>query len=515
MDPITMMIASIGMQFFNNYANNKKNDEIQVQQREFQRAAAEHDFERMRKIQASASKLALELESEVHKERLEDIEKSYDAWLENFAIDCAITDWPLNVLPFIMKGESFGSLFGGTAKSICMHCIITPSNCAWFNEFFYDDLDFRVEAEMNNNWNAQSLHPVVYYGGGWNRRDKKNSLPSLIDLDDIDTLKNNLRQVPTMVITPYFDPYVHFKVYLWGMGKDTGTPFRMDIPQGECNDSKRIFSYDYNKNSTPKLTDDLFNTTMEEFVPYLTCLIGFVADKYFWSMYGITPFLPSTLSSYPSLKNIYAKEYLVLAHNIVSNTSVTLHLLQKKIDYLDSVKPILDTDDRISLENSIITKIKTGYYSKSNLSIPNNYSEIKSFIDNEERETHKTSWTTITKFDDTLYKRINTDRFDLLPILIEFVDFVNAHQDVLEKSETALYIEETDFKIFIIHIYNTENKKIMQINDGFAYSIITKSLYHLNNIKSLFKHEKHNAIICRFDRIQKLQEQIQDNTLTF
>ena len=29
MDPITMMVASIGMQFFNNYANSKKNAEIQ------------------------------------------------------------------------------------------------------------------------------------------------------------------------------------------------------------------------------------------------------------------------------------------------------------------------------------------------------------------------------------------------------------------------------------------------------------------------------------------------------
>lgn len=28
MDPITMMVASIGMQFFNNYANSKKNEEI-------------------------------------------------------------------------------------------------------------------------------------------------------------------------------------------------------------------------------------------------------------------------------------------------------------------------------------------------------------------------------------------------------------------------------------------------------------------------------------------------------
>lgn len=295
MDPLTMMIASIGMQFFNNYANNEKSKEIQAQQREFQDAAAKHDFERMRKAQAAAAKLALELEAEFHAERMQDIEENYNTLLASFAHSFTISDWPINVLPFIMKGESFGTLFGGTAKSINMHCILTPSNCAWFNEYFYDDLDLRVEAEMNNNWNAQSTHPIVYYGGGWNRREKKlngRSIPSLIDLNDIDLLKTKLEKIPTMVITPYFDPYLHFKVQLWGMGKDLDTPFRIDIPHGDIEPSDRIFSYDYYKDSPQELSDDYFNTTMDEFVPYLEKLIGLVADKYFWDVYRIAPIFP-------------------------------------------------------------------------------------------------------------------------------------------------------------------------------------------------------------------------------
>lgn len=187
-----MMVASIGMQFFNNYANSKKNEEIQEKQREFQRAAAEHDFERMRKLQTESAKLALELEAEVHKERVEDINSNYDALLDNFAHSFAIQNWPLNVLPFVMKGESFGTLFNGT-KSINLHCILTPSNCDWFNKNFYDDIDLRLEAEMNNNWNAQSTHPVVYYGGAWNRRSmvKGISVPNIVDLDDIELLRVN------------------------------------------------------------------------------------------------------------------------------------------------------------------------------------------------------------------------------------------------------------------------------------------------------------------------------------
>lgn len=295
MDPITMMVASIGMQFFNNYANNDKNKEIQDKQREFQKAAAEHDFERMRKLQAESAKLALELEAEVHKERAEDINSNYDALLENFAHSFAIQNWPLNVLPFVMKGESFGSLFKGTTKSVNMHCIFTPSNCDWFNRMFYDDIDLRLEAEMNNNWNAQTTHPIVYYGGGWNRRTVLPhgiSIPNLIDLDDIGLLETNLKNVPVMVVTPYFDPWLHFRVKIWGMGKDSEVPFRIDIPHGADIDiSKRIFSYDYNKDMKEEMTEDFINTTIEELVPYLECLIGFVADKYFWGMYKVLPHL--------------------------------------------------------------------------------------------------------------------------------------------------------------------------------------------------------------------------------
>lgn len=291
MDPVTMMVASIGMQFFNNYANNKKNEEIQEKQREFQRAAAEHDFERMRKLQAESAKLALELEAEVHKERVEDINGNYDALLDNFANSFAIQNWPLNVLPFVMKGESFGSLFNGTTQSVNLHCIFTPSNCEWFNKNFYDDIDLRLEAEMNSKWNAQTTHPIVYYGGAWNRRsmNKGISFPNSVDLDDIELLRIKLKDIPVVVITPYFDPWLHFKVRLWGMGKDSETPYRIDIPHGDDIEfSQRIFSYNYHKDDI-EITEDFENTTIEEFVPYLEYLIGFIADKYFWNMYKIIP----------------------------------------------------------------------------------------------------------------------------------------------------------------------------------------------------------------------------------
>ena len=356
MDPITMMVASIGMQFFNNYANSKKNTEIQEKQREFQKAAAEHDFERMRKLQAESAKLALELEAEVHKERVEDINSNYDSLLENFAHSFTIQNWPLNVLPFIMKGESFGSLFNGTAQSINLHCIFTPSNCDWFNEMFYDDIDLRLEAEMNNHWNAQSTHPIVYYGGGWNRRSLKYgvSQPNLIDLDDIGFLETHLKNIPVLVVTPYFDPWLHFRVKLWGMGKDCELPFRIDIPHGNIEKQKRIFSYDYNKETKVEMTDDFLNNTIEELVPYLESLIGFVADKYFWGVYHILPVLHK-INKVTSMNSLIDTNN---ANNLKEYPNCAQFNVGTSINYLHSIKntttPKLYTD----LENQQIRAIE-------------------------------------------------------------------------------------------------------------------------------------------------------------
>lgn len=368
MDPITMMVASIGMQFFNNYANSKKNEEIQEKQREFQRAAAEHDFERMRKLQAESAKLALELEAEVHKERVEDINNNYDALLDNFAHSFAIQNWPLNVLPFVMKGESFGTLFNGTTQSVNLHCILTPSNCEWFNREFYDDLDLRLEAEMNNKWNAQTTHPIVYYGGAWNRRSMNRgiSVPNVVDLDDIELLRVKLKDVPVVVITPYFDPWLHFKVKLWGMGKDSEAPFRIDIPHGNnIGYSQRIFSYDYHKDQT-ELTEDFENTTIEEFVPYLECLIGFIADKYFWSMYGICPQLPTLLCKQGEVDRNKIERICPYARELdcIIEEDVKSHALSSRgIKYFDSIKDVLPSDScKKAIEKSVdvISKLFSG-----------------------------------------------------------------------------------------------------------------------------------------------------------
>lgn len=521
-DPITMMVASIGMQFFNNYANSKKNTEIQKKQREFQKAAAEHDFERMRKLQAESAKLALELEAEVHKERVEDINSNYDALLENFAHSFTIQNWPLNVLPFIMKGESFGTLFNGTTQSVNMHCIFTPSNCDWFNEMFYDDIDLRLEAEMNNNWNAQSTHPIVYYGGGWNRRSLKHgvSKPNPIDLDDIGLLETHLKNIPVLVVTPYFDPWLHFRVKLWGMGKDTEAPYRIDIPHGdEVEFSKRIFSYDYNKDEVD-ITEDFENTTVEEFVPYLECLIGFIADKYFWSMYRITPQIPSLLLE-ENLKiyiQVYKDYYVSYIRNRLQEWKMTsFQDVKTCYDYIESVSSLTNKEQCEQIQNCLLHNIKSSYLlSNKSQNSPNSYSDVYKFLQSEESNINLFTWVKYEMLDNANFKDIFIDKFDLVEYLENFKEYIDKNRDRFDLDITSMYIKQLAYKKFEIHIYDVYNKRFLKVTNGFDYIIRTNRPAHFKKMKYIFKNKDCGEIVCRYARIDKMIDELKDsNTLIF
>lgn len=515
MDPVTMMVASIGMQFFNNYANNKKNEEIQEKQREFQRAAAEHDFERMRKLQAESAKLALELEEEVHKERVEDINNNYDALLDNFAHSFAIQNWPLNVLPFVMKGESFGTLFNGTTQSVNMHCIFTPSNCEWFNKNFYDDIDLRLEAEMNNKWNAQTTHPIVYYGGAWNRRsmNKGISFPNSVDLDDIELLRIKLKDVPVVVITPYFDPWLHFKVRLWGMGKDSETPYRIDIPHGDDIEfSQRIFSYNYHKDDI-EITEDFENTTIEEFVQYLECLIGFIADKYFWSMYRILPVLQkkdfiSAFDKIVSENNI---------NNFINYTNDLRFEIDKSIDYLHAIRNTVSNNAYEELQEYQINAIRK----KENVAV-DEIRQISNFaaqVANKERYNVLINDFLERKYEGLEVIECVNPLFDNIFALVKeltkdalsprFFIFCKWNEDILigtfytEELEECIY--ENSNTVVYFAILNKELKDVsLDRNDCKFYSLDIDNNYHLNVFD--MKQTDRKRLSLRERVAQKLEE---------
>lgn len=291
-DPVSlgMMIGSIGLRFHTNNKNNEKARKLQESQRKAQIAAQNKQFKRMRELQAEQARLALELEEEAHKERMADIEKQYDEFVEGIITKTALKNWPLKNLPFIIRNESFGTLISNGYNAITLHCILTPSNCSNFNRQVYPGLDDKLGAEINNNWNLQSAHPVFYHSGGWKKMTSKED-----DIhNDIQLLKNRIKGVPCMVISPYFEEKgVSFHVNIWGMGEDT--PKFLITPPSSFLSYEDEYKKGINYENFKECGDDILNVTIEEFVPYLECLIGLVADKYFWSIYNMDPILPNIL----------------------------------------------------------------------------------------------------------------------------------------------------------------------------------------------------------------------------
>jgi len=443
--PWTMIAASIGAQLFNSWQANKKTEELQARQREFQRAAQQKDFDRIRQLQRETAQLALEIEADVHKQRLEDIEANYDDIVKQYSTEIAIKKWPLKVLPFVMRGESFGTFFNGT-KSIALHVILTPSNCDRFNEAVYTDIDLQLEAACNQHWNTQSFHPIAYYGGAW----RKSSL----DLDHVDLLKTQLKNVPTIVITPYFSPNLYFKVQMWGMGKDT--EIKIELPHD-------LFSYDYEKdmNYSPKDESpkgDLIDTTIEEFVPYLKCLIGYIADHYYYSMYNIAP-------------------RLYICHNSISANKVCLPFSLK-----DEIHSWFQTVYNKRLGYSTKTKMnEIGDCAKYNLFEWDDLStllELKSIIEKGEYENELYEEYTIVKNAINDLLKQNTLNPECLIEQYNYLSLDELYQNILsletpyKDSSTILYLEFS-IKDRIVSIYYDSSRVVI---DGVDY-------YHRYNYK--------------------------------
>lgn len=299
-DPLSLslMAVNVGASVFNNWRNNKQCHKLQEKQQEFARAAAERNKQRMWQLMREGQELALEMERETHENRLEDIRNDFDRILHRLAYIEAIKTWPLKVLPIVMKNQSLGSLTATADENIAMHCILTPSNCTQFNKYILPTLEEKLADFCNLHWSTLSSHPILFYSGAW----KTGTIPTGVEVSQ---LKTNLRNLPTLLITPFFKPEggILFQINAWGIGVELETEI-------ECAE----FSYaeSYKQGIDYLQEEDMKERTTEEFVPYLQCLIGYIADQYFWTNHNESPLLPTLLAM--KVVNTDGMQYL----NIVS-----------------------------------------------------------------------------------------------------------------------------------------------------------------------------------------------------
>lgn len=300
---ITMILANVGLQIYNNWCGSRQNAALQQKREEFERAAKERNTEHMWRFLREGQEMALQLENEKHADRLKELKDEVDHLLEKLTYETTISNWPLKVLPIVMKNQAFGNFLANQEENVAMHVIFTRSNHDKFNKLVYPVVEKQLEQYCDKHWSTMTDHPILFYSGAWK--------PAVNPTDvQVMAMREELKNLPTLLITPFFRPgdgKLVFQLHMWGVGANSTDKF--DVPEIEPTDFQRTFNNQDDYDNEEGLLDEI----VEDVVPYLECMIGYMADTYFWSSAGLAPHLPLLLTS--GAINTDGMKYLVESAN--------------------------------------------------------------------------------------------------------------------------------------------------------------------------------------------------------
>lgn len=346
-----VMAAAMGLQQLKAWQDNKQKEAFAAKQKEIRVAMQNREFDRLRRLQAEAHQIALDMEREAHEQRRQDIEKEYDnvfdALIDQFQLD----KWPLNIVPFIMKGESFGSRVRGHDVAT-VHCLLTPSNNLEFNRYVYHKLDMKIETAMNLYWNSNSDHTVTYYGSSWKQKTP-TGIPRF-EYKDVERLYADLRNVPFICITPYFresSGEFYFKVWIWGMGANTSANKKDLFPPAGL--------FKENISSICDFTA-ISSDILSEISSYLISMVGYLTDMYYWKMYQLNPSLfglsPEIAPSH-NVRSSLLEEYKYALNNALHEKLVGENHTRDTMSFFSKVRPYLNDSEASEFVDSAFHKI--------------------------------------------------------------------------------------------------------------------------------------------------------------
>lgn len=284
-----MILTNVGLQIYNNWCGSRQNDKLQQKREEFERAAKERNTEHMWKLLREGQELTMQLEKEKHDDRLKELQGDLDNLLKEITHEQTIINWPLKVLPIVMKNQAFGNLLANQEENVAMHVLFAKSNYGEFNKLVHPIIEKALELHSNQHWSTKSDHPILFYSGAWDtQRCPMN--PNDIQITALQTQLSNL---PTLLITPFFRPKdgkLVFQVNMWGVGASKNDTFSVKEiePMSDEFHFQRTYTNQQDYNNEIGLLDEI----VEDLVPYLECMIGYMADTYFWAYAGLAPHLP-------------------------------------------------------------------------------------------------------------------------------------------------------------------------------------------------------------------------------
>ena len=531
---VTMILTNVGLQIYNNWCSSRQNKQLQQKREEYELAARERNTQRMWQLMREGQELTKQLEEEKHQQRLKELKNDIGSLLQKLAYAATINNWPLNVLPIVMKNQALGNLLANQEESIALHCIFTSSNSIEFNRTVFPRIEEALEGYCNQHWSVMSDHPILFYSGAW----KSQQAPSEVQIDSMRTALSNL---PTLLITPFFRPNdgkLVFHVRIWGVGSSSSDEF--SIPEIEPTEFQR----DYQTNDDYVNDTELMDELIEDLVPYLQCLIGYMADTYFWSSLGKAPHLPLLVTNgtintdgmkylVDDSREYYDKLLLTSEENAKENPFIQNKLLnlyegsaelweentkkEKLAAFVSSYNRTVLGDASKSLESALSGKD----YRFCDLPFLINFGKFSSYLPFKTQELLNEEIERLNHRVPTIYSRESFPDYLLIENSVSELDI----EDVLrsfEKYCDDMGIKDVSLLIYIknsneyhFHTYDDERDAILYYDEPFNVSFKVQSVKHQRNVSSLFSNSNIKQISCRLTRIEYLIERINSINLIY
>lgn len=480
---ITMILANVGLQIYNNWCGSRQNAALQQKREEFERAAKDRNKEHMWRLLREGQEIALQLENEKHADRLKELKDEVDHLLEKLTYETTISNWPLKVLPIVMKNQAFGNLLANQEENVAMHVIFTRSNHDKFNKLVYPVVEKQLEQYCDKHWSTMTDHPILFYSGAWK--------PAVNPTDvQVMAMREELKNLPTLLITPFFRPNdgkLVFQLHMWGVGANSTDKFA--VPEIEPTDFQRTFTNQDDYDNEEGLLEEI----VEDLVPYLECMIGYMADTYFWSSAGLAPHLPLLLTSG------------------AINTDGMRYLISDSREYYDGL-----------LEESEENAKKNPFMQQNLLNLFEGSAELwdegtrkekledirKNYIVPEESPNYKRNVCSIEDFDSSMYEEKEFETIDILQDVLVFLQQKMVNID--REEQLYLFLYRIGEGQIITNVIDGDNM-VHLLTPSVSFKFSFDKLFKARKVKEFFKGKREktiavNEIDTAINRLRNLYE---------
>lgn len=463
---ITMILANVGLQIYNNWCGSRQNAALQQKREEFERAAKERNTEHMWRLMREGQELSLQLEKEKHADRINELKDEVDHLLERLTYETTISNWPLKVLPIVMKNQAFGNLLANQEENVAMHVIFTRSNHDKFNKLVYPVVEKQLEQYCDKHWSTMTDHPILFYSGAWK--------PMVNPTDvQVTAMREELKNLPTLLITPFFRPNdgkLVFQLHMWDVGANSTDKF--DVPEIEPTDFQRTFTNQDDYDNEEGLLEEI----VEDLVPYLECMIGYMADTYFWSSVGLAPHLP------------------LLVTNGTINTDGMKYLVDYSREYYDRL--LLESEENAKQNPFMQQNLLNLFEGSAELWDEGTRKEKledirKNYIVPEVSPNCKRNVCSIEDFDSSMYEEKEFETIDILQDVLVFLQQKMVNID--REEQLYLFLYRIGEGQIITNVIDGDNM-VHLLTPSVSFKFSFDKLFKARKVKEFFKGKREKTI---------------------